>query len=257
VKAPRLAACVFGDVRYPRLARVLEFSARRHCPEWTVDVCKIKPVLESGGFAPSHQTNTAKLDWWTQAIRDSEDGDRVLLIDADTMVIGNLDPAWEVEFDVAYTTKVDSKYPFNAGVIFVRVNERSRAFIERWCSENRRLFVTPKEHHVYREKYAGMNQASLGCMLEAGVPAELGLNLIGLPCSMWNCEDTFWGRFRKLDARIVHIKSALRKQVFKQEPRQSHLMPLIEIWEGFDREGARAEEEQATKARLSRQGATA
>ena len=47
MNAPRLVSCYFGSGaagQWPRLARVLELSARRHCPEWQVDVRAIVPT---------------------------------------------------------------------------------------------------------------------------------------------------------------------------------------------------------------------
>jgi hypothetical protein len=241
----RLECCWFPDSHgvYGRLSRVLELTARKHCAGWAINVEKIKPVLRpSPRGEHSHSTNTAKLAWWSEAIAKADDGDEVMLSDADAFIVRPLDPAWGHEFDVAYTVK-SSKYPFNGGVVFVRISPRTKAFIQRWHVENDRMFDgdARKQHARYHLKYAGMNQASFGALLENNVPAEMGVNLLGLPCSEYNCEDTYWKTFRTGKPRLVHVKSDLRKAVFGQSlpaERMAELRPVAEAWKALDNEAS-------------------
>lgn len=239
MKAPRLAACFFGDARFRRMAAVLEHSARRNCPDWTVDVVPIQPELAASPLGiQSHSTNTAKLDWWAAQIEAAEDDDRVLLIDGDTMVLRDLTPAWDRDFDLGYTTKTRTRYPFNGGVVLVRVNARSRAFVAEWRHENGRLFNKPREHQIWRSKFGGINQASFGMMLETGRPKQLGLQVVEFGCPEWNCEDSCWPRFDPAVARIVHIKSQLRREIWLREARTPYLKPIAKIWRALDAEAS-------------------
>lgn len=233
---PRLAACYFGEGKFVRMANVLAHSARKHCPEWSIEVERIHPQLQASPLGVhSHVTNTAKLDWWARVIEQSADGDRVLLIDGDTMVLRDLTPVWDLDFDVAYTTKKPAKFPFNGGVVFVRVCPASRALVKRWHAENARLFARPVEHQKWRAKYGGINQASWGLLLEEGVPQQLGVHVAELPCSEWNCEDTYWRRFSQLKPRIVHVKSRLRYVLFAGSS-DYELRPILEAWRAMEAE---------------------
>lgn len=235
---PRLVSPWFGDnPQFTRLAQVLEFTARRHCPGWSVEVYRIEPVPRRSPLGvASHAFNTMKMDAWRDAIAASQDGDQVLLIDADTMILRPLDDVWEWPFDIAYTVKQAQIFPFNSGVVFVRVTPAARAFVDAWQVENARLLDAPAEHQRWRSRYGGCNQAALGAMLESGMIDRLGLQMLKIPCAEWNCEDSSWTRFDPERTRIVHIKSALRRAVFGIGPNTSRLRPLVGIWRQLERE---------------------
>jgi hypothetical protein len=236
VNAPRLISCYFagaGD-QWPRLARVLEFSARQRCPEWQVKVQEIVP--KSCSMAPltsAYAANTQKLDFWARAITEARDGDCIALLDTDTMIVGSLDPIWEQPFDLGYTTRAKGfPFPINAGVVFVRVNARSRAFLRQWAEENRRMLTDHQRHQVWRKRYGGINQAALGFLLEQG--DRSGVQLATLPCREWNCEDASWQDFDPALTRIVHVKSGLRRAIFHGSPLAT-LTRLTRIWRGLER----------------------
>jgi hypothetical protein len=234
---PRLISKWFGDnPQFARMARVLEFTGRRHCPDWSIEVERIVPAPRHSPLGiPSHAHNTMKMDVWTMAIAASEDGDRVLLIDSDTMILRPLDDVWAQDFDLAYTVKLTERFPFNSGVVFLRVGPAVRRFADAWQQENARLLDHPQEHQRWRAKFGGINQAALGAMLTQGLVAELGLRIVQLPCREWNCEDTSWGAFTPT-TRIVHLKSALRRAIFGLGPTQPRLRPLVGLWRQLERE---------------------
>ncbi len=236
---PRLVSHWFGaNPQFERLAHVLDFTARKFCPGWDVEVGRIEPAPRRSPLGvASHAFNTQKMDAWAAVIAEAEEGARVLLIDADTMVLRSLDDVWANEFDLAYTVKASAiRFPFNSGVVFFRVSEATRRFAAAWQAENVRLLESPKEHVVWRSKYGGCNQAALGAMLEGGVVARLGLRVQALPCAEWNCEDSSWPAFSPERTRIVHLKSALRRGVFSLGPMTIRLRPLVNLWRQFERE---------------------
>lgn len=239
---PRLFSVYFGGpaTQYPRLAAVLRLTAQRHAPDWDIDVERIEPPsFRAASGNESDAANHWKLQHWTRAVMQSPDGARLLLVDADTFVTGALDALWDHAFDVAYTARPEgARYPLNAGVVAVRVSDDSRAFVAEWLAHDA-LFLKDREaHRAWRKKYGGMNQASLGAVLESGVAARLGLDVAALPCAIWNAEDTAWETVGP-ETRIVHVKSALRMMVFGMLS-QARLRPLARMWKDLDAEAQAA-----------------
>jgi hypothetical protein len=230
--APILTSVYFGagtaGGEFRRMARVLEYSALHHAPDWRRQVLE---VPQAGGYrstlgVPAHEHNSAKLDMWRDAIAAAVDGDRVVLIDADTMITGPLDDAWDLPFDIAYTSAA-SRLPFNAGVVFVRVSSGTRAFLEHWASVNRGFLRDAAALRPWRAKYSGINQAALGFMLER---AAHGCTIARLPGEIWNCEDSNWTRFDPARTRIVHLKSDLRRAIFRGLAAGPVLAPIVAAW---------------------------
>jgi len=228
-RPPQLVAPWFGGPHYGRLAAVLAHTAAIHCPAWQRTIERITPVTlaRHPSASESHFTNTQKLEAWYQAALAAPDGACLLLLDADTFITRPIDDVWDLDFDVAYTVK-PSKFPHNAGVVFVRVSPQSRAFLETWRNENLRMFREVAHHQEWRRKYGGINQASLGYVLESS--AADAIKILRLPCTEWNCEDTSWDRFDPTVTRIVHVKSALRRAVFRMGATPARLRPLARLW---------------------------
>lgn len=235
----RLISCFFGDSEWGRLARVLEFSARRHCIGWDVEVVRLKAPPPGNAISASRISNTFKLDWWTEQVDAAADGTRLLLIDADTMILGPLDEVWAEAFDFGYTVK-DGRYPFNAGVVFLRVSDRVREFMRAWRDENRKMFKDPAYHEPWRQQFAGMNQSALGKILTDNVAVGLGVTIGRLPCVTWNCENATWAGFREGVTRIVHIKDGLRPAALGTGSGSVRFMPFVKMWRAIEREAARA-----------------
>lgn len=236
MSAPRLESCYFGqDDDWSRMAEVLAFSASRHCPNWRVRVERIEPEpLKHSHGSQMAVDNTQKLERWAEVVDASHDGDRLLLIDADTLIVRPLDAVWDLEFDVAITTRRMGPSPINGGVVFLRISPGVRAFFQSWRDINAQMFHEYLGfHREWKKQYAGMNQAALGYLLKREPP---NLRLIELPCSEWNCEDSAWEDFGPT-TRIVHIKAALRHAIFQGSMTYPYLRPLVNLWR---------EQEQAT-----------
>ncbi len=239
---PRLYACHFGhglQDQWPRLARVLEMTAARHCPGWRVEIEQRKPGVSPRlpNASSGDVANTWKLDRWCEVVEAAAQSEQLLLIDVDTAILQPLEAIWELPFDVAYTVRpAVSRFPLNAGVLFLRVNDQSRAFLRAWRDENRKMLGDALRHGRWRRKYAGMNQASLGCLLEGKVVPG-GAELLRVPCQEWNCEDSTWEAFSEC-TRILHIKSQLRLAIFNGVPGHRELRPLVALWRRLEHEAA-------------------
>jgi hypothetical protein len=241
VTPPRLEACYFETSsagRWTRLARVLRATAEEHCPEWGIRVEAIRPSIDPRAEPPrSWQANTQKLGQWARRVEESADGDRILLIDADTFVCRPLDDVWTLDFDLVYTTR-RGPFPFNAGVLFLRVSDRIRAFMRAWVEANAAIMadtITPRESWIRR--FGGVNQASLAGLLDA---PPVDLQIVTLPCREWNCVDGYWHHFKPELTRIVHVKGDLRRACLGMSPATEDVAELAQVWRRIDREaGAR------------------
>lgn len=234
---PRLISCYFGlghEGQWPRLARVLTASAAEHCAAWDRSIVELPIPERVARVDESSLANTVKLRHWVQAVRESADETPVLLIDTDTVILHNLDDVWSRDFDLAYTTRPSScRFPFNAGVVFLRARRRVVDFLEKWLAANELMLIDRKYHEFWRRQYGGINQAALGAVLSDRTLTS-GLQLLELPCAEWNCEDTGWATFDPAITRILHVKSTLRSACFNLAPAPA-LKPLVNIWRDLER----------------------
>jgi hypothetical protein len=203
---------------YERMAAVLAFTLARHCTGWDRRVEAFAPAddCRPRAMADSYVWNTQKMLFWSRLVDEAPDGAELLLLDADIMVLRPLDDLWTRSFDMAYTTKVDARLPFNTGVVALRLSPAVRAFHERWVNEQLKMLRDQAFHATYRHKYGGIHQAALGYCLEQG--AAKHLELLELPCTEWNCEDATWRQFSPETTRIVHLKSGLRSARLRSGP---------------------------------------
>jgi len=128
-------------------------------------------------------------------------------MDVDMLVLGDLRPPFTQEFDIGITRRTSTKWPYNGGVVFVKVGERSRAFIRQWGEIDERMYNDQHFHDPYKKAYKGQNQASLGWMLEH---QETGAEIREFPCATWNACNEDWMTLSLEKTRAVHIKSTLR-----------------------------------------------
>jgi hypothetical protein len=255
--APRLVGCYFAPndlegARWERMAAVLQLTAAQHCQAWDVSIEKIKPRrMKSARGSDANVANAQKLEHWTAAVQAAPDGTEMLLVDVDTFIVRELDSVWRIPFDLAYTVRTPGAYmyPINAGVVFLRVSDRVRRFVERWRDEDNRMLADRGYHDPFYRKYGGINQASFGKLLDDDVAQELGVELAPLPCAEWNCEDSAWHSFDPTVTRLVHVKSALRMATFAIGPNTPRTKPLVNMWRGLDRAAAVAVAHGALAAR--------
>jgi hypothetical protein len=211
---PRLESVWFGGGAYARMAAVLASTVAEHAPGWRVNIERVdeKTLARHMLANQSHAAKAHALKHWNAIVQASEIGDRLLLIDADTFLVNPIDDIWNLDFDLAYTVKA-SKYPFNSGVVFLRVSEPVKALVSRWAEINRDMLALSRNHMPWRRRFGGINQAAFGKLLQEPIAATV--NIIGVPCAEWNCEDSAWGEFDPERTRIVHVKSALRRAIFE------------------------------------------
>lgn len=221
-----------GSTVYQELHDVFIYSIEKHNPkvEW-ISNSLLEPPLN--GQIKGFITNTVKLMKWVDELESCNEGDHVILMDCDMLVLGDLEEAFEADFDVAYTYRTQCKFPVNGGVIFVKVNKRSIKFFKKFLEVNNHMLLENRGlHQKYRDKYAGMNQAAFGYMLEHHLDIA---KLEGLPCSKWNVCDHYTEALAD-DARVLHIKGKLRKNIFAPQIENNDLEQPTLIWQKYRRE---------------------
>lgn len=217
---------------YQRFAAVLAHTAAVHCPDWERHVDTIDPTGLYDHTMHGFASNTEKLDWWVRFAKAQPDGTPVLLMDADMAILRPLDDLWSREFDIAYTTRA-GRFPFNGGVVALRVSEPVRTFLTDWQTLNNHFLGHPLAHRPYRNKFGGINQASFGALLpEAG---RRGLAIRTLPGKDWNIEQTYWRSYDHETARILHVKSHLRHLILGRPCSMPGLEPLAKLWYTLER----------------------
>ena len=188
----------FGD-KYNRYRQALIRSINANMPEANIKDIELDPFTEVN----FHLANYIKLKHW----KDNIEGDTIL-IDADTIVLGDVSKVFDMPFDLIYTKRSNnSKIPFNSGVVFVK--ESGKRIIEEWQRIDERMINDKIFHAKWKTKYFGFNQASFGCLLET-IP-ELSIGHV--PSEIYNSCDIYDWRNNYTSAKIVHVKSGLRKSL--------------------------------------------
>lgn len=211
-----------NDERYVKMTQVFQHSCHRHgfpCVVHEMDT----PSLNGREAAVS--ANHYKLLEWRDMVKNLPDGEVALISDSDMLMINPIpDNYFRNLRNVGLTNRQNSRLPFNAGVVAVKGGEASVDFFEQWVKFDTLLYKNPDLHRPYRAKYAGMNQASLGFLLE-----EQGKDHLDFyPCSELNaCQP--W-KDDLTNTYMVHIKSALRKAVFGGHTIDPDIVKLRRMW---------------------------
>ena len=221
-----------GDTRYEKMAKVLEYSAKKNCPGIPFKMLRHeapKTINRKTCFA----SNNLKLQKWV-SILDSVNDD-IIFLDCDMVILRDLSMAFDdPDFDIGITTleSATERLPFNGGTVIVRNNEKARAFMRKWLEIDCRMYKDENFHYKYREKYAGMNQASLGYLFEH--MKEHGAKIKHFDRHEWNhCRDNWKISDNGMGPRILHIKSQTRKNVFLPTPiilLDQKVRKAVQIW---------------------------
>lgn len=224
-----------SDERYPRMARVLEYTARRHCPDYVISIREVKaPITHGHKYRQrSFATNSDKLDHWNGIVQAAPDGDQIALLDSDMFIVRTLDPIWDDDAAITVTGYRPIRMPFNGGAVFLRIGDVARQFMIEWADVNARMMRDGNFHQPYRAKYGGMNQAALGYLIE-----ERGWQPRVVPTAEWNnCDIRSWPQWH--ESRIVHVKSSLRRTIFSgRRAIATSLSDCVAEWHRLELEAA-------------------
>ena len=199
-----------GETKYSILSQVLKKSIEKNCPSAEFTLIQIAPPERIIREKRCFDSNTIKIEKWLEFLETANDD--VIFLDCDMIVLQDLKIAFDEDFDIGLT-KRKFKVPYNGGAVFIRNNERAKDFIRTWRDINNKMFNEPSFHLPWRVKYAGMNQAALGYVLEK---SKLPAKIKDFPAYLWNCCQEDWKKVNN-DTKIIHIKSELRRVVMSGE----------------------------------------
>lgn len=174
-------------------------------PNTTIDPIAI-PSDYDPAYTDEHRVRrvAVKVGVWSYGIlRACRNGDRVVCLDADTLVIQSLEPAFRSHFDVAYTVRT-GRWPLNSGVVFLRMTTRTTQWLTDWCAQTQWILDDPNRIQLAIDRYGAPDQAALAASIALHRGYD-GLTTINLSSAIWNCDD----RPADPSARILHVKGLL------------------------------------------------
>jgi hypothetical protein len=175
-------------------------------------------------------SNSIKLRKWTEEIRKCGKGDNVVLMDADMLILGDPFKAFKEDFDIGYTKRTNSKWPLNGGVVFIKVDKWTKTFMNTWLKNNDIMLEDLEFHKKWQQKYAGINQASFGYMIE-----NFGFlfKLNPFPCKIYNACGEDLPDFDENVTKILHVKGKLRQAIFGEIETEPELQYPVSIWNEY------------------------
>lgn len=163
---------------------------------------------------------------WREKIRNwydivSHAGGPVLMTDIDVAFFDNPFPAvWEESggFDVGLCGE-------STGAVYFSGSDKSRDFMRRWLEATEWLFNNEKEYKELDKRYKGLDQASMGLLLEDGTH---GADVMQLPYKYHSTCHQF-----ELPCYVMHYHSKMRSAAFGRRPISElapELQPYAESW---------------------------
>ena len=224
---------------YDRLLTVFEESIKQRMPNARLEVIRINPPKLVAQSTRHFAANTVKLTKWSEYIQSATGP--VIVADCDMMLLQDISDGFKYIQDIGYTvrTGVRPKIPVNGGLLFVNPTKGARKFFQIWDNVNQAMFRDRAFHQPWREKYAGMNQAGFGYLLEHPVK---GVHLQPLPCAVYNACSEDWSTVDS-KTKLVHCKSELRLAVLGRGCRQPRWMPIVKQWQKYDIDAERRRKE--------------
>ncbi len=215
--------------KYARLLDVCCASIKRNVPDAEIIVRSMAAPTQINR-KKCFASNTLKIGVWIEEMNKCNEGDNIIFSDCDMMYLKSPFDVFSQDFDLAYTMRPRKTPPVNGGIVFIKNNERARALMELWRKINDKMYHDEKFHTRYRTKYAGMNQAAFGWILEN--PKEHNAKMIGVPCEIYNSCNETWHRIND-NTRIVHIKGELRESCISGKVRMPSTTMATRIWNSY------------------------
>lgn len=223
-----------GRSNYKKLLDVFEYSCKKYMPRVKFNKICIDAPVNNTGRALNFNYNSVKLKYWLAFLESTKDN--VILADCDMIALRSAEYAFKYDFDIAYTERTRIKrIPNNGGIIFVRPNKRSIAFFKEMLRINNKMLHDKKFHERWRHKYAGMNQAAFGYMLER---YRQNVKLHKFKTIEFNAVDCDWPHLNNKTV-FVHCKSKLRKKILGEQRGRVEYSKAAKFWHNLHDEMVR------------------
>lgn len=161
----RVVGVHFGGIMFERLVAAFEHSAKCNLAPHAelVLIEGIKPDKPTPETRSTYSDNTYKLHVWWDEVKRSKIP--LILMDVDTIILHDLWPIFDQQFDVAITQRPHPMW-FNGGVVAVRPNARSRALFAKWCEVNDFLLANEAARLKALDRHHGLNQSAFIHMID-------------------------------------------------------------------------------------------
>ena len=219
-----------NNQQYPRMTAVFKHSCEKQGLPCTVHEMPTPPRTNRIIWADD---NHFKLMEWARVVTEATPGDLLLISDSDMMCMKlPTEDMFSHVTSVAFTKRdprTSGNIPVNAGMVVVRAGEKATEFFNEWVRRDTVLYDDHAKWTPFKRKYAGMNQASLGWMMEDPV---WNAKVQWLECNTMNMVKPWRGWS---EAYFIHVKSGLRKCIFSGL-RLDAPEELVRHWRNLEKE---------------------
>lgn len=198
---------------YHKMAKVLKQSVET---ESTNVDCTISYITDADSdlrdkkYKETYVQNTRKTRHFADLVNNSTNGTVLLLLDCDMLCIKDLSglDLGDADLALTYRNKSPNRYIFNTGFVAIRVSDRMKDFCNAWALQAEHLLRNPRDHAALRNKYGGINQSSLGYLLEGSED----IRVKRLATTEWNCLPSTYDSALE-SARLIHLMGQLRSMI--------------------------------------------
>ncbi len=219
------------DNTYKNFYDVFRRSCAKNIPSAELVNIKIPVPANTSGRPNFCHHNASKLMVWVEYA--SKCNDNMILADCDMVALRDPVEIWDMDFDICYTrctVRDERGTPINGGIVFVKPTERAREFLKLWESVDQEMYFDEKFHKAYMHRYAGMNQASFGYLLEH--PERYGAKLACVTTREYNAVSCDWQYIDNRTA-FLHIKGQLRRMITSGLAPQGLFKAAMIKWEEY------------------------
>lgn len=207
-----------GGYAYERLLGVFIRSWQKNA-KIPLEVHRIE-TPRSGRRHKSFYYNNEKLKVWLDNFNED-----TVFVDCDMLLLKDVSEAFDIIDHIGIAER--KHLPLNGGVIFAKYTKEAKDFMNHWYEIDCKMLEDPEFHGEYHPKYAGMNQASLGYLLENGHRKYVQR----IPESFNLCES--WEGWQ--DAHLIHVKGSLRQTCLRSRVNPPEPQGVIkQIWESYE-----------------------
>ena len=179
---------------------------------------------------PGFLDNTIKLQLWLDVFKKTNDN--IIFADCDMLATQTAYHAFDPDFDIAYTERSEVlRIPLNGGIVMTKPTEAAYRFMNEFQEINNIMFENPDFHEIWRCKYAGMNQAAFGCVLETGIN---GAKVHKYKTNIWNAIECDLDLITD-ETVFIHFKSKLRRVILATLPPKAEYARAMIAWYNMEK----------------------
>lgn len=228
---------VFSDAssHYAAMAQVLAASAAEHGSTVSINHIFDDDKELKGALRGTYYQNCRKTKHHAELICGQNDGDVIVLMDADMLVLRAMEPAlidqlaWH---DIGITYRPPGHaFKINTGLVVTRVSPLTRRFHLAWAERCAQMVQEPRLYRQFASQYGGVNQSSFASTL-LDFPELL---VAPLTTGEWNAVAGEHFTALSSHSRVVHILGPLRRLCLSPKPMAGNpvLKSLERIWRQY------------------------